>query len=62
MSADPTAETAAEAVRRGAQAVMQKPFDMDAVEPALVNASLVRQQERHGPGGRLRGAGPAEGH
>ncbi len=46
MSADRTPETDTEAIERGAYTVMQKPFDMGAIEQALVGASLARRQER----------------
>lgn len=43
MSADQTPDTVAEAVGRGAFAVMHKPFDMAAIESTLVKARLARQ-------------------
>jgi DNA-binding NtrC family response regulator len=49
MSADQAPETVAEAMRRGAYAVMSKPFDMRAIEPALVSACLARRGGRQAP-------------
>lgn len=46
MSADQAPDTEAQAFELGAYAVMQKPFDMGAIEPALVNASIARRRDR----------------
>jgi len=52
MSADTTPDTMREAVKRGAYRVMQKPFDMEMVEPALLGATLARQRDDSRASGR----------
>ena len=47
MSADQTSDSTAEAVERGAYTVMHKPFDMGALEPQLISASLARPEPGH---------------
>jgi DNA-binding NtrC family response regulator len=48
MSADQTTDTIAEAMRQGAFTVMQKPFDMKAIEPAVLIASQARHPAPQG--------------
>jgi DNA-binding NtrC family response regulator len=44
MSADQTADSIAEALRRGVSAMLHKPFDMGTIEPELVRACLARSR------------------